>query len=918
MFGPSIVTETGLRGRDDMQAAISVILANAKDGRGSALSLYGDVGVGKTALLDAAADQVRSFLVLATSGSEREADLPFAGLHRLLSPVVDRVASLPAPQATILTRVLESGACGPDEMFALDAAVLGLLRLIAADRTLLCCIDDVQWLDRPSLDSLAFAARRLHAERIAMLFAARTGDRAVDLLPGVTSAGVFDLDHATSRDLLADLVPGGLAGDVAGVLATLSGGNPLALVELARSLTPEQKRGETAPPRSLPPDSVLMRVLRGRVAQLPADTQWLVLLAAADADLDVGALMRASRASGIDIAALEPAERANLVQIRGNSLVFPQPLLRTILYDDATLAQRRAVHLLLTQILDPETQPLRYSLHLAAVAEGPDPGLADALARAASTQGSPRAAASRALERAAELTTDPVVAATHLVAAARQAWEGGEPHRARMLLRRVQPTAVPQHVNAQSELLLGEIELRAGTISHARQTLLAAAGDLGQDRQLALSAMMRASEALCLTGEYPRLADVARQALALRRSEEPLGTQLLFEQFAGLTAMFQGNHKVGVAALRRVLALADELHDAVALIRASMAAVVLGDDAQAYRLAHRAVSVARSTGDASSVPQALELAAAAELALGRYAAVRATLLEALPLARATGQESLASNILSTLAVVAGVAGDRDECLKRVHEARAHTAAHGVTRAQALIDWALGALDLAAGKPADALARLKALVSSKSGRGQLVIQIAATPYLVEAAVRCGEREVADRAVSLFAPWATNTENTAWLALLARCRGLLAATDDEADKHFGDALRLHLAGESEFDQARTELLYGQELRRARRPSAAREHLRHALEAFQRLEVPLWVEQAATELRAAGDHVEHRQVSVAEALTPQQLQIARLAAAGATNREVAKHLFLSTRTVDHHMRNIFARLGIRSRVDLAKLMN
>jgi DNA-binding NarL/FixJ family response regulator len=917
MFGPSIVTDTGLRGRADLREAIAVILASAVDGQGAALSLYGDVGVGKTALLDAAAADAGLFIVLRTGGSEREVDLPFAGLHRLLGPVADRVSTLPAAQATILTRVMETGACGPDETFALAAAVLGLVRLISAERPVLCCIDDVQWLDRLSLDALCFAARRLHAERIAMLFATRTGDRSVDLLPGVTSAGVFDLDHATSRDLLADLVPGGLAGDVAGVLASLSGGSPLALVELARSLTPEQKRGENAPPRTLPPDSMLLRVLRGRVAQLPADTQWLVLLAAADADLDVGALMRASRASGIDIAALEPAERANLVQIRGSALVFPQPLLRAIVYDDATLAQRRAVHLLLTQILDPETQPLRYSLHLAAVAEGPDPGLADALARAATTQGSPRAAASRALERAAELTTDPVVAATHLVAAARQAWEGGEPHRARMLLRRVQPTAVPQHVNAQSELLLGEIELRAGTISHARQTLLAAAGDLAQDRQLALSAMMRASEALCLTGEYPRLADVARQALALRRSEEPLGTQLLFEQFAGLTAMFQGNHEIGIAALRRVLALADELHDAVALIRASMAAVVIGDDAQAYRLAHRAVTVARSTGDASSVPQALELAAAAELALGRYAAARATLIEGLPLARATGQESLASNILATLALIAGVAGDREACLTRVAEARAHTAAHGVTRAQALIDWALGALDLAAGKPADALARLKALVSSK-GRGQLVIQIAATPYLVEAAVRCGERKVAEHAVRLFGPWATNTDNTAWLALLARCRGLLAQTDDEADKHFGDALRLHLAGESEFDQARTELLYGQELRRARRPSAAREHLRHALEAFQRLEVPLWVDQAATELRAAGDHVEHRQVSVVDALTPQQLQIARLAAAGATNREVAKHLFLSTRTVDHHMRNIFARLGIRSRVDLAKLMN
>ena len=242
-------------------------------------------------------------------------------------------------------------------------------------------------------------------------------------------------------------------------------------------------------------------------------------------------------------------------------------------------------------ILDPETQPLRHSLHLAAVADGPDPGWPTSCAGPPTAQGPPRAAASRALERAAELTTEPVVAAHYLVAAARQAWEGGEPHRARMLLRRVRPTRYRRTSNAQAELLLGEIELRAGATTHARQTLLAAAGDLGQDRQLALSAMMRAGEALLLSGDYPHYADMARRALALRRSDEPLGTQLLFEQFAGHDRDVQGRLPHGrPAAAPGGRAGPRRWTTPVALIRATHGRrILLGDDVQAYRLAIRAV-----------------------------------------------------------------------------------------------------------------------------------------------------------------------------------------------------------------------------------------------------------------------------------------------------------------------------------------
>jgi DNA-binding CsgD family transcriptional regulator len=894
---------------------VTALLCAAADGHGGALLFHGDAGSGKTAMLAAAVAQATSFAVLTAAGWESESRLAFAGLHRMLRPALGGLDNLPAAQARALMKVLETGGCASGEEFAVSAALLALLSESAAERPLLCCIDDAHWMDRPSLDVLAFAARRIDTDRVAMLFATRGGP-STDL-SGVPRHRLAELDHLASRDLLADLVTEGLAGDVAGVLATIAGGNPRALVDLARALTPEQRRGEAAPPHALPADSDLRRELQARLDELPSETRWLLLLLAADDELDVGGLIRAAAVSGVDIAALEPAERATIVRVTGNNLSFTQPLLGGIVYDDATLVRRRSAHRLLADTLDPERQPLRQRLHLAAVADGPDPALAAELEKAATAEGADRSTAARALERAADLTTESVEAAHYLVAAARHAWEAGEPHRARMLLRRVRPTEVPANINAQSDLLLGEIELRAGGTHHARQTLLAAAGDLEQDRDLAVNAMLRAGEATCQAGDYPNYPSIAKRALALRRTEEPLGAELIFEQFAGMTAVFKGRYAEAEAPLRKVARHAPELDDAAALTRGSVAAFLLGDDHQAYRLAVRAAAVARATGDATIVPQALEMAGAAEIALGRYDAATVTLMEALPLARNTGQESLASSLVATLALTAAIYGDRDTCIARVREARAHTSTHGVARAEALIEWALGLLDLVAGRPAEALGRLQGLISLRTGRGQLVIGVAATPHLVEAAIRCGDREAALNGFTIFEPWGVATKNPGWLALVARCRALLAEDEVEVQQHFRESLQHHASAESDFERARTELLYGQELRRRRRPSAAREHLRSALEGFQQFDAQPWVELASSELRAAGDHVEHRPQAAAEALTPQQLEIARLAAAGATNREVAAQMFLSTRTVDHHMRNIFARLGIRSRIDLAKLI-
>jgi DNA-binding CsgD family transcriptional regulator len=914
-------TSVTLRGREREQKVVAALLDDAGHGDGGALLISGAPGSGKSALLAAAVAGVGDdATVLSAYGWRNEAGLPFAGLHRMLWPVMSGVQRLPSAQADALQRAIQTGKCEPADQFALSLALITMLRHAAADAAtgapVLCCIDDAQWIDRPSLNALAFATRRIGGHRIAMVFTARP--EAADLVPGVPVHRLQPLSDAASRELLADLVPGGIVGDVVEAVVGIAGGSPGALVDLAAALTPEQRRGHAAPPVSLPAESGLRREYEERLDELPEDARQMLLLLGADPDLDVGDLVRAASVAGIGIGALEPAERAGIVRVDGTTPTFAEPLVRGIVYAKATLIRRRWAHRVLADSLDPRRHPLRQLLHRAAVAEGPNPELASALAEAAASRSTSRAAASVALERAAQLTADPAAAATHLVAAARYAWEGGEPNRARTLLRGLRPAEVPDHINAQADLLLGEIELRAGGTNHARQTLLAAAADLELDHDLAVSAMNRAGEAILQSGDYARYQGLAQKALALRRAEESVANDILFEQFAGMTAVFEGRFDDARAPLNRVRELALATDDPAALIRACMSVLLLGDEHDARRLAIRAAAVARANGDHSTVPQALELAAAAEFALGEYDASTMTQLEALPLARATGQASLAASLLAGLGVNAALYGDRATCTARVRQARAQTGAQGAVRPETVIEYALGLLDLVSGRPAEALARLRSLRSMRAGRGQLVLGVAATHNVVDAAMRCGDRNAATEAMAPFEPWALSTGQPIWLAMVARCRALMAEDDDVADHEFQQALHYHAEEVSEFERARTELLFGQALRRRRRRSEAREHLRRAIEGFQLFDTPYWIEVATAELRAAGEQSGPARPEVAEILTPQQLQIARLAAAGATNREVAAALSLSQRTVDHHMRNIFARLDIRSRVELAKLID
>ncbi|MEV4411464.1 AAA family ATPase [Catellatospora sp. NPDC049609] len=911
-----------LRGRERELQTIAALLAAAASGTGGALLLHGDLGSGKTALLRAAAATAPAgSCLLEAVGLPEEADLPYAGLQSLLQPVTDRIAALPTLQARVLDGTLSGAGCADHDRLALAMAVLTLLGELGRERPVLCCVDDVHALDRPSLDVIAFAARRLRAHRVALLLAAS----AEPVLSGVPLLPVRELDPRASRAMLADLLHDGSGaldgdggdGDTLASLAVLAGGNPRALADLAASLTDSQRRGEAPLPTRLPADSALLRAYRARLDGLPSDTRWLLLLAAADEENDAAGLVRAALGSGVDIAALAPAERAGLVRVGRGGIVFPQPLARTLAYEEAPLAQRRAAHLHLAQTLDPDRERLRRAVHLAAAAYGPDARLAEELEDAASGGGYSRASA--ALEHAAQLTTEPAGAASRLVTAARYAWQSGSPHRARSLLRQAQPAARDRSATAESEVLSGEIELRAGATVNAVESLLSLADRLaGNRRELAVLALMRAGEAICFSGDYPRYAEVAKRAAALRRPGDPDHLEVVFEHIAGFAATFLGRHERALAPLHRVVDLGAALDTASPLTCAAAAALLLADDVGAHRLATRAVEVARDTGDVSALPLALEMTAYAEYWLGRYDAAAATSLQGLRAARTCGQGNYAGDHQAMLAVLAAIRGERELSLRRIRDIEVAPGTGQANRPKALSQWALAVLDLLAGRPADTVTRIAAIACPRTGRGHVVVQAMATPWLVEAAVRGDGREQAIAALDGFDRWAASTGDPVRRALSARCHALLAPRgSDAAEEHFQQALALHLAGEADFEQARTELLYGQELRRARRPRDAREHLHHALETFTRLDVPAWTDQARAELRAAGEAVDAPAVRAADVLTAQQLQIARLVCDGATNREVAVQLFLSTRTVDHHMRNIFARLNIRSRTELAKAL-
>ncbi|NRQ33647.1 AAA family ATPase [Nonomuraea sp. NN258] len=879
-----------LYGRADEQRVIEDLLRRARQGGSAVLVITGEPGVGKSALADHAVASADGFTALRGSGVESEAELPYAGLHQLLLPALGALDRLPELQAAALRRALglthPGGAekAAGDDRFLVGVATLSLLAEVAEPEPLLCVVDDAQWLDRASRDALLFAARRLRAEGVVLIFVARPEFDA-DGLPGLPLTG---LGGAAARELLAARAPD-LAADVRERILAEAEGNPLGLIELPLS-------AESAPELGpLPLTRRLQDAFHHRVARLPEPARALLLVASAEDTGELRVIMSAAaRAFDVDESALETCEEADLVRVRGTTLSFRHPLARSAVYQAAGFARRRAAHRALAEVSGPE----RGIWHLAIAASGPDERLAGELERAAAgfRLRTGYAAASAVLERAAALSDDAEARGRRLADAADAALTAGQLDRAwQLTTQELDRTRSGGETRLRLANIRADVEFERGKLADASDTLLKAARPPAgvadaPARTLLLQAVRNAWYAHDLA--------LAREATALlaglRHDDDPL--RPLMAMAEGMTALLAGRPGVALPLLRRVVAGGRLAEEGLYGLRnnAAQTALLVGDHESATAIARLLASECTSLGMIGWLPHTHLLLAWADVMAGRHREAAAEAEAGERIAVQTGQAHLEAQLCGVRAWLAAVAGDARACGELA--GRASAVPHG----RAWAGWALGLLDLGLGRYDAALDRLEPVSAHHP---------AAVADLVEAAVRSGAPERAAGPLAAFADWVPAAEQPWARAVLDRC---LALTSDDEAAHVAAT-----ATDQPFDQARARLLHGERLRRERHKQEARTPLRAAAETFDRLGARPWAERAAAELRATGETLTRdSDADLLGRLTPQELQVVRLAATGATNKEIAAQLFLSPRTVGHHLYNAYPKLGVSTRTELARL--
>ncbi|MEU3570137.1 AAA family ATPase [Kitasatospora sp. NPDC036755] len=925
-----------LYGREDEQAAVDGLLDGARAGRSGVLLFRGEAGIGKTALLDDAVVRAgQAFRVVRAAGVEYEAELPYAGLSLLLAPGLDRLGVLPGPQRRALETAfgLSDGsgpvdapaALGPaadeghtDERRAdrllVGLATLGLLAELATDRPLLCVMDDVQWLDRASLDALLLAARRFQAEGVALLLAARTGgasgpDEGLAERPlGLPERRLAGLSEADATRLLARRTGPGLPAATRDRLLAEAAGNPLALTEL-----PVAAGSQAPAPGGLPLTSRLLIAFHGQVTGLPAATQTLLLVAATEEHGALDVVLPAAADLGVTPEHLAPAERCGLVAVTAERrIAFRHPLLRSAILQRAPHHQKVAAHHAVARAL-PDGD--RRTWHLALAATAPDAGLADALERAAvraERRGGHGGAA--AYERAARLTPDRDGATRRLVLAAEAATEEGELARAEALA----DEAGARTDDALAHALLDQVRATAhfwrGAYPTAHRLLLDAAGtDI--DPTYAARMLLQAFHAAWYAGEEPVAAVLDRLAVLPLAAGDPLAPLARHLPAAVLPAL--GRPAGPLPPVREAAEAARRAgaESPVDLVQLCGATLVLGRDEETAELAAELIAEARAKGTVGVMPTLQFFRAEAELFHGRHRDAELTATEGLGLARDTGQHQWVSQLTALLAYLAALDGRTDHCAELAAAALAATGPQTAAPAAGLAwaRWALALLDLGQGRIGAAADRLHTLTTGPHRHH--VSATRAVPDLVEAAIRLGTPERAAEPYERFARWTAAADRPWAEALRLRCQALLGP-DELAEEAYRAALSRHEAAHRPFEQARTALLYGEWLRRTRRRTDARPHLRAALETFDRLAAHPWAARARTELSATGTPAPTPAAPTGTSpspLTPQELQIARLAAQGLTNRDIAAQLFLSPRTVAHHLYKAYPKLDITSRTEL-----
>ena len=900
--------------------AIDLLLEAVRAGESRALVVRGEPGVGKSALLEYVAERASGCRTVRAAGVQSEMELPFAGLHQLCASMLDRIERLPAPQRDALSTAfgLRGGAApGP---FLVGLAALSLLSEMADERPLVCLVEDAQWLDRASLQALAFVARRLLAESVALAFAVRQSGEE-QLLSGLPELVVVGLRNGDARALLGSVIRGPLDERVRDRIVAETRGNPLALLELPRGFTPAELAGGFGflSARSLP--GRIEESFQRRLAPLPVDTRGLLLVAAAEPVGDPVLVWQAAERLRIGREAADAAESEGLVEF-GARVTFRHPLVRSAVYGAASPQERRAAHRALAAVTDPDADPDRRAWHLAQATPGPDEDVASELERSAGRAQARGglAAAAAFLERSAALTLDPARRADRALAAAHAKHAAGALDASLGLLATVEPSSLDELQRARLERLRGRIAFARRRGSDAPPLLLKAARqfepldvELARETYLeALSAALYAGR-LASGGGVLEVAEAARAAP--RPPHPPRALDLLLD---GLAVLITEGYAAGAPMLKRALSAfrARELSSEEGIRWLWLACAVtpepiapeLWDDDTWHELATGAVRLARDAGALAVLPVALSYRAVVHVHAGEFAAASALIEEADAISNATGNPGprFAPPLL------AAWRGHEAQALELIKSGVQDAADRGEGRAIRLAEYATAVLYNGLGRYQAALA-----AAQRASEDEDVGVFAwAVIELVEAGARSGTPEVAAGAMRRLDE-RTRAAGTDWaLGIQARSRALLS-DGQAAEALYREAIERLARSRIAVHLARAHLLYGEWLRREKRRSDAREQLRAAHDMFGHFGAEAFAERAERELLATGETARKRTVATRDELTPHESRIARMARDGASNQEIATQLFISRKTVEYHLHKVFTKLGINTRNQLDRVL-
>ena len=902
-----------LRGRREERAVIDRLLGGARVRQSGVLVLRGDAGMGKTALLEYAIASSSDMRVLRAVGVEAEMELPFAALHQLCAPLLDRLDGLPGPQRDALATTFGLSVGAVPDRFLVGLAVLGLLSEAAEVRPLLCVIDDAQWLDRASAQALAFVARRMLAEPVAMLFAAREPS---DLLAGLAELVLEGLGDADARALLASVIPGRLDERVADELLAETRGNPLALLELPRGLPTTQLAGGFGLPAALSLSGRIEESFKQRLEALPDDTRQLLLVAAAEPTGDPAVLWRAAERRGITGGALEPAESAGLIEVEGR-VRFRHPLVRSAIYRSATAEQRRRGHRALAEATDVQVDPDRRVWHLAEAAAGPDERTAAELERSAGRAQARGgvAAAAAFLERAAALTPEPSLRAERALAAAQMTYEAGALDDAVALLAIAEAGAVNDGSHARVDLLRAQIAFASRRGSDAPSLLLRAARELEPvDPSLARATYLEALYSALFVGRLARGVGVVEVSEAALEGPPPQAVRPPDLLLQGLAVRFTEGYAAGAPILKEALgAFRRETvlpaQEGRWLLPACWTAADLWDDDTWRLLSARELERVRHTGALTAMGLVLGADSYVHAVSGDLAAAESLLDEASTATEATG---IASWPYARL-WVAALRGQQAELSDLIGSAASEAVARGTGFALAITEHVSAVLYNGLGRYDAALAQVRRAGERPDEIGSATWAVA---ELIEAAVRLEEHALANRALERLAVTTGASGTEFALGIEARSRALLS-DGDTAESLYREAIERLQRTRLRVDLARAHLLYGEWLRRERRRVDARDQLRTAFEMFTAMGIDAFGGRAERELLATGERVRKRSIETQEDLTAQEAQIARLARDGLSNAEIGARLFISQHTVAYHLRKVFSKLDITSRNQLDRVL-